>query len=45
MNAPQTVQSGQGMLKDSYKGPIASMNNDMPMMAALRAKVNSLKTK
>ncbi len=45
MNQPQTAQSGQGMLKTAYTGKIAGMNQDMPMMAALRSKVNSLKTK
>ncbi len=45
MNQPQTAQSGQGMLKNYSKGPIASMNQNSPMMQAIRSKVNSLKTK
>ncbi len=46
MNVNQTVKSGQGMLKNSYpkKGPISQMNENLPMISALRAKVNALKT-
>ncbi len=46
MNSCQTIASGQGMLKTGYpKGPVSQMNQNSAMMAALRKKRDSLKTK
>jgi len=39
MNQYQGVESGQGILKDNYKGGIVSQTNDSsPMLAAIRKK-------
>lgn len=48
MNKPATINNSQGLLKKSYvgtKGPIAQMNNDLPMMKVLRMKRDAIKTK
>jgi len=47
MNQVQGIASGGGILKNAYpqKGPIAQMNQNSPMMAALRKKRDALKTK
>jgi hypothetical protein len=45
MNAYQSIASGGGILKNAYpqKGPIAQMNQNSPMMKALRMKRDALK--
>ena len=46
MNAVQNISSGAGILKTGYpKGPVSQMNQNSPMMAALRKKRDALKTK
>ena len=49
MNNFQNIKTGGGILKNNYstgaaKGPVAQMNQNMPMMAALRKKRDALKT-
>lgn len=45
-NGPLNTQNGAGLLKNFYpkgkKGPIAQMNNDMPMMMALRKRRDAI---
>ncbi len=47
MNNPANIKNSGGLLKNAYpgKGPIAQMNDQMPMMAVLRKKRDALKTR
>ena len=48
MNNPSNVNNSQGLLKKSYtkgKGPVAQMNESLPMIAMLRMKRDELKTR
>ncbi len=46
MNNYQNTQSGAGLLKNvAPKGKIAEMNQNLPMMQAVRMKVNALRTR
>ena len=48
MNDPANVNNSAGLLKKSYtkqKGPVAQMNEQMPMMQVLRMKRDAIKTK
>jgi hypothetical protein len=45
MNNPLNATNGQGLLKNAYpgKGPVSQMNQNSPMMKALRMKRDALK--
>ncbi len=45
MNDASNIANSGGLLKKNYagKGPIAQMNDNLPMMTALRSKLNSIK--
>lgn len=45
MNKFSSTINSTGLLKNAYKGPIAKMGDNMPMMFALRKKRDQLKTK